>query len=375
MPDKTATQDPTFSSIDDIIADIAAGKMVIMVDDENRENEGDLIMAAAKVRPEDVNYMATHGRGLICLTLEPERCDQLRLPLMVAETDEHHATNFTISIEAAEGITTGISAHDRAKTIQAAVAPGAKPDHLSQPGHIFPVMAQPGGVLTRAGHTEAGCDLARLAGLDPSAAIVEILNDDGTMARRPDLEKFAQKHGIRIGTIADLIRYRLEKERNVERIAEKPIETEFGKFLMYCYDDHINRSVHVALVKGDLKSVDAPLVRVHLQDTLGDVIGVQSTSLGWPLHSAIERIGKEETGVIVLLRDQETSRDFMDSVESLDEHRDELESRRSGDSVLRTYGVGAQILRDLGLSKIRVLSAPKQMYAISGFDLEITEYV
>ncbi len=379
MPDITTThpsaQNDTVSSIEDIIADIADGKMVIMVDDENRENEGDLIMAAAKVRPEDVNYMATHGRGLICLTLSRKRCKQLRLPLMVSETDEHHATNFTISIEAAEGITTGISAHDRAKTIQAAVAPGAKPEHLSQPGHIFPVMAQPGGVLTRAGHTEAGCDLARLAGLEPSAAIVEILNDDGTMARRPDLERFAKKHGIRIGTIADLIRYRLEKERNVERIAEQVVETEQGEFTIYCYDDHVNRSVHVALVKGDLASVEAPLVRVHLQDTLGDVMGVKSRSLGWPLHSAIERIAKEETGVVVLLRDQETSRDFMDAVETLGEHRDELEKRRGGDAVLRTYGVGAQILRDLGLSKIRVLSAPKQMYAISGFDLEITEYV
>ena len=379
MPDNTTThpsvRKDTFSSIEDIIADIADGKMVIMVDDENRENEGDLIMAAAKVRPEDVNYMAMHGRGLICLTLTRARCKQLRLPLMVSETDEHHATNFTISIEAADGITTGISAHDRAKTIQAAVAPGAKPEHLSQPGHIFPVMSQPGGVLTRAGHTEAGCDLARLAGLEPSAAIVEILNDDGTMARRPDLERFAKKHGIRIGTIADLIRYRLEKERNVERIAEQVVETEQGEFTMYCYDDHVNRSVHVALVKGDLGSVEAPLVRVHLQDTLGDVMGVKSRSLGWPLHSAIERIAEEETGVVVLLRDQETSRDFMDAVETLGEHPDELESRRSGDSVLRTYGVGAQILRDLGLSKIRVLSAPKQMYAISGFDLEITEYV
>ena len=379
MPDKTSIHpsatDSTFSDIEDIIADIADGKMVIMVDDENRENEGDLIMAAEKVRAEDINYMATHGRGLICLTMSRERCKQLRLPLMVSETDQHHATNFTISIEAAEGITTGISAHDRAKTIQAAVAPNAKPEHLSQPGHIFPVMAQPGGVLTRAGHTEAGCDLARLAGLEPAAAIVEILNEDGTMARRPDLEKFAAKHGIRIGTIADLIRYRLEKERNVERILEKQVDTEFGEFRMLCYDDHINRTVHLALIKGDLSSVEAPLVRVHLQDTLGDVVGVRDKSLGWPLHSAIERIGQEEVGVVVLLRDQESSRDFMESVESLGEQRDELGSRRSGDMVLRTYGVGAQILRDLGLSKIRVLSAPKQMYAISGFDLEITEYV
>jgi len=379
MPDNTTVHPSVhasvFSNIDEIIADMAAGKMVIMVDDENRENEGDLIMAAEKIRAEDVNYMATHGRGLICLTLGRERCKQLRLPLMVSDTDEHHATNFTISIEAAEGITTGISASDRAKTIQAAVAPGAKPEHLRQPGHIFPVMAQPGGVLTRAGHTEAGCDLARLAGLEPAAAIVEILNEDGSMARRPDLEKFAKKHRIRIGTIADLIRYRLEKERNVERIAEQLIQTNFGDFTMYCFDDHINRSVHVALVKGDLSAVDAPLVRVHLQDTLGDVIGVKSDSLGWPLNSAIERISKEEAGVIVLLRDQESSRDFMDSVETLGEQRNELEEHRSGDMVLRTYGVGAQILRDLGLSKIRVLSAPKHMYAISGFDLEITEYV
>ena len=379
MPDNTtihpSAHASTFSDIEDIIADIAAGKMVIMVDDENRENEGDLIMAAEKVRAEDVNYMATHGRGLICLTVGRERCKQLRLPLMVSDTDEHHATNFTISIEAADGITTGISAHDRARTIQAAVAPDARPEHLRQPGHIFPVMSQPGGVLTRAGHTEAGCDLARLAGLEPAAAIVEILNKDGSMARRPDLEVFASKHRIRIGTIADLIRYRLEKERNVERIAEQVVETEYGEFQLMCYDDHINHSVHVALVKGDLDAVDAPLVRVHLQDTLGDVIGVKSRSLGWPLHSAIERIAKEETGVIVLLRDQETSRDFMESVETLGQHRDELDTRRGGDMVLRTYGVGAQILRDLGLSKIRVLSAPKQMYAISGFDLEIVEYV
>jgi 3,4-dihydroxy 2-butanone 4-phosphate synthase/GTP cyclohydrolase II len=367
--------DAAFSSIEDIIADVAAGKMVIMVDDEDRENEGDLIMAAEKVRPEDINYMATHGRGLICLTLSRERCAQLRLPLMVSDTDHRHSTNFTVSIEAAEGITTGISAHDRARTIKAAVAADAKPDDLSQPGHIFPVMAQPGGVLTRAGHTEAGCDLSRLAGLEPAAAIVEILNEDGSMARRPDLERFARAHDIKIGTIADLIRYRLEKERNVERIEKRSIQTNYGDFKMYCYDDHVNRAVHVALVKGNLKKASNPLVRVHLQDTLGDVIGVRSRSLGWPLQSAIERIAKEDTAVIVLLRDQETSRDFMDAVESLGDKSDELKERRGSDNVLRTYGIGAQILRDLGLSKIRVLSAPKHMYAISGFDLEITEYV
>jgi len=367
--------DNAFSDIEDIIADIRDGKMVIMVDDENRENEGDLLMAAEKVRPEDINYMATHGRGLICLTLSRERCAQLRLPLMVTETDQHHATNFTISIEAAEGITTGISAHDRATTVQAAVAPSAKPEDLSQPGHIFPVVAQPGGVLTRAGHTEAGCDLARLAGLESAAVIVEILNEDGSMARRPDLEKFARTHDIRVGTIADLIRYRLEKERNVERIGEQVVQTEHGDFTMICYDDLVYRAVHIALVKGDLEKDDNPLVRVHLQDTLGDVIGVKSRSLGWPLDSAIERIAKEDVGVIVVLREQESSRDFMDSVDSLGQATDDLTERRSGDSVFRTYGVGAQILRDLGLSKIRVLSAPKQMHAISGFDLEITEYV
>jgi 3,4-dihydroxy 2-butanone 4-phosphate synthase/GTP cyclohydrolase II len=379
MPDNTTTHpsavNTPFSDIEDIIADIAAGKMVVMVDDENRENEGDLLMAAEKVRPEDINYMATHGRGLICLTLSRERCAQLRLPLMVTETDQHHATNFTISIEAAEGITTGISAHDRARTVQAAVAKTAKPEDLSQPGHIFPVMAQPGGVLTRAGHTEAGCDLARLAGLESAAVIVEILNEDGSMARRPDLEQFGRAHDIRIGTIADLIRYRLEKERNVERIAEKRIQSEHGEFTMFCYDDLINRAVHVALLKGDLKSNDNPLVRVHLQDTLGDVIGVKSRSLGWPLDAAIERIAQEDVGVVVVLREQESSRDFMDSVESLGQDRDEVTERRDGDDVIRTYGIGAQILRDLGLSKIRVLSAPKQMHAISGFDLEITEYV
>jgi len=367
--------DPTFSKIEDIIADIRAGKMVIMVDDENRENEGDLIMAAEKVRPEDINYMARYGRGLICLTISRERCAQLRLPLMVDETDQRHATNFTISIEAAEGITTGISAHDRARTVQVAVAADAKPDHLSQPGHIFPVMAQPGGVLTRAGHTEAGCDLARLAGLEPAAAIVEILNEDGSMARRPDLEAFAREHDVRIGTIADLIEYRLGKERYVERISERAIETDFGPFTLYCYDDHVNRAVHIALVKGKLSDKEDPLVRVHIQDTLGDLLRVQSPALGWGIGSAIERIAEEDSGIIVLLREQETSRDLMDVVEGLSQDRDDLQERRGGDAVLKTYGVGAQILHDLGVSRMRVLSAPKHMYGISGFGLEISEYV
>ena len=379
MPENTTVQqseaEPTFSNIEDIIADIRDGKMVIMVDDENRENEGDLLMAAEKVRPEDINYMARYGRGLICLTITRERCAQLRLPLMVAETDAHHATNFTISIEAAEGITTGISAHDRAKTVQVAVAADAKPEHLSQPGHIFPVMAQPGGVLTRAGHTEAGCDLARLAGLEPAATIVEILNEDGSMARRPDLERFSREHGIRIGTIADLIAYRLEKEHNVDRISEQKVETAHGEFTLFCYDDHVGQTVHVALAKGDVSKAGSPLVRVHIQDTLGDALGIRSPALGWPIDSAIARIAKEEAGVIVVLREQESSRELMETVDRLMNDSDELQERRGGDSVLRTYGIGAQILRDLGIQKMRVLSAPKQMYGISGFDLEITDYV
>jgi len=365
----------TFSDIEDIIADIRDGKMVIMVDDENRENEGDLIMAAEKVRPEDINYMARYGRGLICLTITRKRCEQLRLPLMVDDTDQKHATNFTISIEAADGITTGISAHDRAKTVRVAVAPDARPDHLCQPGHIFPVMAQPGGVLTRAGHTEAGCDLARLAGLEPAAAIVEILNEDGSMARRPDLEQFSREHGVRIGTIADLIRYRLEKERNVERISETQVETKHGEFTLYCYDDQVNQTVHVALAKGDVGNASEPLVRVHIQDTLGDILGIKDRSLGWPIDSAIKRIAEEDAGVIVILREQENSRDLMDSVGEMLEERDDLADRRDGESVLRTYGVGAQIIRDLGIHKMRVLSAPKQLYGISGFDLEVSDYV
>ncbi|WP_405234214.1 bifunctional 3,4-dihydroxy-2-butanone-4-phosphate synthase/GTP cyclohydrolase II [Lentisalinibacter salinarum] len=378
MPE-TAKKDPgekiRFSPIDEIVADIRAGRMVIMVDDEDRENEGDLIMAANCVRPEDINYMARYGRGLICLTLTRERCEQLRLPLMVGHTNAMHATNFTISIEAAEGITTGISAHDRARTIQAAVAPDAKPEDLSQPGHIFPVMAQPGGVLTRAGHTEAGCDLARLAGMEPAAVIVEILNEDGSMARRPDLEAFADRHGLKIGTIADLIRYRLEKEVSVERISEHSVQTGEGEFRLFCFEDHVNRTVHVALVHGTIRPDSTPLVRVHIQDTLGDVVGVRDPAFGWPLRDAMRRVAAEESGVIVILRDQEGPREFMEAVAAMERPAEELERRRDGAGVLRTYGVGAQILRDLGVHRMRVLSAPKQMHAISGFGLEVMDYV
>jgi 3,4-dihydroxy 2-butanone 4-phosphate synthase/GTP cyclohydrolase II len=362
------------NTIDEILEDLRRGKMAVIMDDEDRENEGDLVMAAACVRAEDVNFMARYGRGLICLTLTRERCRQLRLPLMVSDTDSMHKTNFTLSIEAAEGVTTGISAHDRAHTIQTAVAVDTQPEDLRQPGHIFPLMAQPGGVLTRAGHTEAGCDLARLAGFAPAAVIVEILNDDGTMARRPDLQRFAATHDLKIGTIADLIRYRLKNERSVERIHEEKIETEYGAFRMVCYEDHVNKSVHVALVRGDLDGAVPPLVRVHLEETLRDVIGVRSDRLGWPLRSAMRRVANESSGVIVILRPEESPRDFMDIVASLDTKRAAL-PRAPGATVIRTYGIGAQILKDLGLNRMRVLSAPKQLQGLAAFDLEVTEYV
>jgi 3,4-dihydroxy 2-butanone 4-phosphate synthase / GTP cyclohydrolase II len=363
-----------FSTIEEVVADMRAGKMVIIVDDENRENEGDLIMAAAKVEPEHVNYMARYGRGLICLTLSRERCKQLGLPLMVSSTDKKLATNFTVSIEAAEGITTGISAHDRAHTIRTAVAKDARPEDLLQPGHVFPLMAQPGGVLTRAGHTEAGCDLARLAGFEPAAAIVEILNEDGTMARRPELEIFARHHGLRIGSIADLIRYRLEKEKSVERIVEKMVDTEFGEFKLVCYEDHISSNVHAALVKGDVTTGEPVLVRVHVQDTLVDVMGVGATQLGWPLRAALQRIAAEGRGVAVVLRHPESPRQFINAVNAMHARVDES-SKKDGGGVLRTYGTGSQILHDLGVTRMRVLSTPKQMHAISGFGLEVSEYI
>jgi 3,4-dihydroxy 2-butanone 4-phosphate synthase / GTP cyclohydrolase II len=361
------------NTIDEILEDIRQGKMAVLMDDEDRENEGDLIMAAERVRAEDVNFMARYGRGLICLTLTRERCRQLRLPLMVSETDSAHRTNFTLSIEAAEGVTTGISAHDRAHTVKTAVAPKARPEDLRQPGHIFPLMAQPGGVLTRAGHTEAGCDLARLAGFSSAAMIVEILNDDGTMARRPDLERFAKAHDLKIGTIADLIRYRLKNERSVERIYDQPVETEFGAFRLCLYEDHVNKHVHIALVKGELDPARPPLVRVHIKDTLRDVVGVRNENLGWPLRAAVRRVAGESSGVVVILQPEETPREFMDSVRHLDAKP--AVPRPVGATVLRTYGIGAQILKDLGLKRMRVLSAPKQLQGLSAYDLEITEYV
>jgi 3,4-dihydroxy 2-butanone 4-phosphate synthase/GTP cyclohydrolase II len=372
---KTAKIEFTFSDVEELIEDIRDGKMVILVDDEDRENEGDFIMAASKVRAEDINFMARYGRGLICLPLSRERCRQLRLPLMVDGTDEQQSTNFTVSIEAAEGITTGISAHDRARTVRVAVAPDAQPTDLHQPGHVFPLMAQPGGVLSRAGHTEASCDLARLAGLEPAAVIVEILNEDGTMARRPQLERIAKEHGLKIGSIADLIHYRLQNEVTVERISEQMIETEYGKFNLICFEDHVHRNVHLALVRGKLDGSEPPLVRVHVQDTLGDIVGVQNAKLGWPLRAAMRRIADSGNGVAVILRFGETPRQLVRAIRQLQVSRVEELPTGTGAVILRNYGTGAQILRDLGVTRMRVLSAPKQMQAISGFNLEVVEYV
>ena len=363
------------NSIEEILADIAAGRMVVIMDDEDRENEGDLVMAAEKVAATDINFMARFGRGLICLTLTAERCRQLRLPLMVSETHREHRTNFTLSIEAAEGVTTGISAHDRAHTVITAVKPNARPEDLRQPGHIFPVMAQPGGVLTRAGHTEAGCDLARLAGLDPSAVIVEIMNDDGTMARRPDLEAFAKRHDLKIGTIADLIRHRLRQERSVERIAEQQVNTEFGPFTLLAYEDHVHRDVHLALVRGQLDASKPPLVRVHPIDMLSDLIGVRGLGRTWTLREAMQRIAEVGTGIVIVLRDHTTPRELADAVSALSDRAGHVAPAHAPPQVLRTYGIGAQILKDLGVTRMQVLSVPKQLQGIAAFGLEITGYV
>ncbi|HEX4051429.1 MAG TPA: bifunctional 3,4-dihydroxy-2-butanone-4-phosphate synthase/GTP cyclohydrolase II [Steroidobacteraceae bacterium] len=370
-----ATAGGALHGIDEILAELRAGRMVIIMDDEDRENEGDLLIAAECVAPEDINFMARYGRGLICLTLTRERCAQLRLPLMVSDNSARQHTNFTVSIEAAEGVTTGISAHDRAHTVRAAVRPDARPEDLRQPGHIFPIMAQPGGVLTRAGHTEAGCDLTRLAGFAPAAVIVEIMNDDGTMARRPELEKFAQLHQLKIGTIADLIRHRLNTERSVERISEQRVQTDAGTFRLVCYEDHVHSDVHLALVHGDLNQCsEPPLVRVHVVDTLRDLLGVQDGSRAWTLQAALKRIAASPCGVVVILRQGEAPRELADAVQSLT-RRAEREPRLPTGGVLRTYGIGAQILQDLGVKRMRVLSAPRHLHGISAFGLQIVDYV
>jgi 3,4-dihydroxy 2-butanone 4-phosphate synthase/GTP cyclohydrolase II len=360
----------------EIIEDIRNGKMVILMDDEDRENEGDLVMAADYVTPDAINFMATYGRGLICLTLTRDRCKQLNLSLMVDKNKSQFATAFTLSIEAAEGVTTGISAADRARTVKAAVARDAKASDIVQPGHIFPLMAQDGGVLVRAGHTEAGCDLARLAGLEPASVIVEILNDDGTMARRPDLEKFAAKHGIKIGTIADLIEYRNLNETTIEKVASCKLPTACGEFDLVTFRDTIDNQIHFALVKGEINPEQATLVRVHLHNTFSDLLlADRAANRSFSLHSAMKRISAEG-GVLVLLGKHESTEELMATVQAFEaEDKGEKPVSAPWKGTSRNVGVGSQILASLGVRKMRLLSQPKRYHALSGFGLEVVDYV
>ena len=367
-------------SVEDVVSDIKAGRMVIMMDDEDRENEGDLIMAAEKTTPEAIAFTVRHSSGIICTPMTRERLEALRLPLMVAENTESHRTAFTISVDYKHGTTTGISAHDRARTICALADPNTKPDDFARPGHIFPLRYMEGGVLARAGHTEAAVDLVRLAGLSSHCGFIcEIVNDDGTMKRGAELFAFAREHNLRIGTIADLIRYRLANEHSVERVAEQIVRTEFGEFRLAVYEDRIDKTVHLALVKGEINPDKPTLVRVHLRNMLQDVIGVQREDFPWPLRRALQRVADEGNGVIVLLRKPETPRDLVQQIvgytSAAPAPQSAVEPQSDEREVLRTYGVGAQILADLGIRRMRVLSAPKRMQALSGFGLEVVEYV
>ena len=360
----------------ELIDDIRDGKMIIIMDDEDRENEGDFIIAAEHCTPEHINFMAKHGRGLICLTLTEERCRQLNLPLMVQDTRYTHRTNFTLSIEAAEGVTTGISAADRARTVRAAVARDAAPSDLTQPGHIFPLMAQSGGVLTRAGHTEAGCDFSRCAGLEPAAVIVEILKDDGTMARRPDLEQIAQNFDLKIGTIADLIRHRIENEKTVTRAASSTLATEFGEFTVVAYEDAIHGELHMAMVKGDIQPDRPTLVRVHIHNPFEDLTASIREDAGWPLRDALKRVSDAGEGVVVVLNNQVSKDDLISQVSRYSDTEDGVKLPRETNPMdWRQIGLGAQILADVGVQKMRVMSNPRKYHAISGFGLEVVEYV
>lgn len=359
----------------EIIEDIRLGKMVILMDDEDRENEGDLIMAAEMVTPEAINFMATNGRGLICLTLTEGRCAQLNLPLMVNDNTAAFSTNFTVSIEAAVGVTTGISAADRAVTVLAAIAKDAKPTDIVMPGHIFPLKAQAGGVLTRAGHTEAGCDLARLAGREPAGVIVEILNEDGSMARRADLEIFAKKHGLKLGTVADLIEYRNNNETTIERVSSCKLPTEFGEFDLVAYQDTIDKQVHFALVRGEIKEGATTKVRVHLQNTFTD--NFFSDRLGartWPLSAAMQRLAKDG-GVLVMLGHQESAESLIEQVKHIAKQDAGERGATKMQGASRRVGVGSQILRDLGVQKMALLSSEKRYHALGGFGLEVVDYI
>jgi 3,4-dihydroxy 2-butanone 4-phosphate synthase/GTP cyclohydrolase II len=360
----------TISPTQELIDDIRRGRMIVLADAEDRENEGDLVLAADFVTPEAINFLATHARGLICLTLTEERCRQLNLPLMVNENRSPMGTAFTVSIEAASGVTTGISAADRARTVRMATAKHAKPEDLVQPGHIFPVMAQNGGVLVRAGHTEAGCDLAELAGLTPAAVICEVMNPDGSMARMPELAAFAARHELKIGTIADLIRYRSETEKLVERVAERQVSTPDGVFRLCVYHDKTVDEVHYALVKGEPVPDRPTLVRVHEPFVSLDLFDFDSARHAFSVQDAMRMVAHNKEGVVVLLRRHESTAEILNRLEGSGR---KAAVNRKWDP--RLHGIGAQILKDLGVGKMRVLARPKRIPSMSGFGLDIVEYV
>jgi 3,4-dihydroxy 2-butanone 4-phosphate synthase / GTP cyclohydrolase II len=371
---------PVLNSIAEILAELREGRMVVIMDDEDRENEGDLIMAAERVTAEAVAFMIRHTSGIICVPMEEEQLARLELPQMVPANSESQRTAFTVSVDLRAGTTTGVSSIDRAATIRALANPASVGADFARPGHIFPLRSRRGGVLVRAGHTEAALDLCRLAGLAPAGVLCEVMNDDGTMARRPQLHEFARRHGLKIGTIADLIRHRLRTERTVVRICEQSVPTEFGEFRLYAYRDEVGLEVHLALARGRLDGPEPPLVRVHLPDTLRDVCGVQGASRAWTLRAAMQRIVEAGDGVVIVLRQQETARELGEAVRACAAAAPGAAAADAGvtgaaGAVLRTFGVGAQILKDLGVKRMRVLSAPKQMHGISAFGLEVESYV
>lgn len=361
-----------FAPIPELLEEIRAGRMVVIVDDEDRENEGDLIMAAELVRPADINFMVTHARGLVCLSLTRERCRQLGLPPMVRDNTSQHHTNFTVSIEAAEGVTTGISAYDRAHTVRTAVRPDAVPADLNQPGHIFPLAAQPGGVLNRAGHTEAAGDLALLAGMEPAGVLVEILNADGSMARRPQLELFAREHGLKMGSIEHLIRHRLHHEHTVERVDARAIDTVHGAFSLFTYRDRLSRALHFALLRGEPDAAVPTLARVHVQNPLADALHWRRADFGPAVGDVLARIAAEGRGVLVLLGEAQDADALLARIR---EQPEPSPSRGGALAEWRRNGAGGQILADLGLGKLRVLGTPRKQVGLAGFGLEVVEYV
>lgn len=366
---------PRLARIEELIEDIRQGKMVILMDDEDRENEGDIIMAAEKVEAEHINFMARHARGLICLPMTRERCERLKLPLMVRDNGSGFGTKFTLSIEAAQGVTTGISAADRARTVQAAVAREATAADIVQPGHIFPLMAEPGGVLRRAGHTEAACDLAAMAGFEPSGVICEVMSDDGSMARRPELERFAAEHGIKMGTIADLIHYRMLNEQTVELVEQQRVHTAFGEMDLKVFRDRIQGAHHLALVNGQPRGDRPTTVRVHLADSLRDLLTLQKPgNQSWSAQGALAQVAEAEAGVLILLDDGRPHQDFKAQLDAFFERtRAPRTSESDGSGNYLMIGTGSQILRQLGVGQMRLLSSPWKFSALSGFDLEVVE--